>query len=94
MDPTSGSFIKATKPFFACLMLSGGGVRWEVGGGRRTVADVQWALLERGRFWPGGRDLRQLGGSLGKRMGGRHLFHFGSFFYLKKKKNLKKADVD
>jgi len=37
MDPTSGSFIKATKPFFACLMLSGGGVRWVVNG-------VQWLM--------------------------------------------------
>jgi hypothetical protein len=84
MDPTSGSFIKATKPFFACLMLSGGGVRWVVNG-------VQWLMysgrcLREGDFGREGETCDSVGGSLGKRMGGRHLFHFGSFFYFKKKK--------
>jgi hypothetical protein len=81
MDPTSGSFIKATKPFFACMMLSGGGVRWEVGGERRTVADVQWALLERERFWPGGRDLRLLWGMFGDFWGRERGKVFVSFQY-------------
>jgi len=67
MDPTSGSFIKATKPFFACLMLSGGGVRWVVNG-------VQWLMysgrcLREGDFGREGETCDSLGDLWGREWG-------------------------
>jgi hypothetical protein len=47
-------FLPFCQWFFAYVVLSGSGVRWAMGGELRTMASVQWALLERGRF---GRNL-------------------------------------